>query len=179
MRLNEALTLAWDADEAITPVLTGKGLPYLHIPARMQKNRKAQDVPTTPAFAAMLMETSEGERTGFIFCPKQQRRHARPMLHKTSRTISAIGRAANIVVNATGKAASAHDLRRSFGQRLADAGLPPRDLQCIMRHSSFTTTEAYYLRDKVQDQAKRIAMYLGTSEKMNEAEERKKEAANA
>ena len=51
---------------------------------------------------------------------------------------------------------------------MADAGLPSRDLQAIMRHASITTTEEYYLRDKVQYQAKRIAMYLGKSEKMNE-----------
>ena len=64
-------------------------------------------------------------------------------------------------MNAAGKPASAHDLRRSFGQRMADAGLPPRDLQPIMQHASFTTTEAYYLKDKAQDQGQRIAMYLG------------------
>ena len=47
-------------------------------------------------------------------------------------------------VNET-KPASAHDLRRSFGQRLADAGVLPRDLQAIMRHKHFSTTEKYYL----------------------------------
>lgn len=45
---------------------------------------------------------------------------------------------------------------------MADAGLAPRDLQAIMRHSRLATTEAYYLRDRVQDQAKRIAACLGT-----------------
>ena len=179
LRLQEALSLSWDDESGITPVLGGKGLPYLHIPAKMQKNRKAQDVPTTPAFAELLEEIDRDKRSGPVFCPKQQRRHARPMLHRTSRTITAIGRAANIVVNSSGKAASAHDLRRSFGQRLADAGLPPRDLQAIMRHASYTTTEAYYLRDRIQDQAKRIAQYLGTGEKTAVTDGRKKEAVTA
>ncbi len=45
---------------------------------------------------------------------------------------------------------------------MADAGLPPRDLQVVMRHASFTTTGSYYLRDRAQDQGQRIAAYLGT-----------------
>jgi integrase len=64
-------------------------------------------------------------------------------------------------------ARTAHDLRRSFGQRMADAGIPPRDLQAIMRHASLTTTEKYYLRHRASDQAERIAAYLGTSARIN------------
>ena len=81
--------------------------------------------------------------------------------------ITEIGRKALVSVNAQEKPASAHDLRRSFGQRMADAGLPLRDLQAIMRHASVSTTEAYYLRDRVQDQAARIAKYLGTAANMS------------
>lgn len=115
------------------------------------------------------METPAGKRTGWVFNPGARRGQRRLTPEQVGRTISLIGKAACIVVNATAKAASAHDLRRSFGQRMADAGLPSRDLQAIMRHASITTTEAYYLRDKVQDQAKRIAMYLGTSARMTAA----------
>jgi integrase len=169
LRLTEAMMLNWDSDDAITPVFPKRGLPVLHIPAKLQKNRKAQDVPTTPAFAALLMETPDGERTGWIFKPEARRGQQRLKPEQVGRTISLIGEKAGIVVNAAGKTASAHDLRRSFGQRMADAGLPSRDLQAIMRHASITTTEEYYLRDKVQDQAKRIAMYLGTSARMTAA----------
>jgi integrase len=66
-------------------------------------------------------------------------------------------------VNGKGKPASAHDLRRSFGQRLADAGVPPRDLQVVMRHASMATTEAYYLTTRVQDVAERLAVRLSCS----------------
>ena len=44
---------------------------------------------------------------------------------------------------------------------MADAGVPVRLLQKMMRHSSFTTTEQFYLRDRVQDQARQLAVYLG------------------
>lgn len=179
LRLGEALNLSWDIDGTIRPQWNKRGLPVLLIPAKMQKNRKAMEVPTTPAFVALLEETPKDDRTGWVFRPRQLRRHSRPTLHRTSRIITAIGKAANVIVNAAGKPASAHDLRRSFGQRLADAGLPPRDLQAIMRHASFTTTEAYYLRDRVQDQAARIAKYLGTATLAAPSDERKKEASNA
>lgn len=169
LRLSEAMMVNWDADDAITPVFPKSGLPVLHIPAKLQKNRKAQDVPTTPTFADLLKETSEGERTGWVFNPGARRGQRRLTPEQVGRTITLIGKAARIAVNAVGKPASAHDLRRSFGQRMADAGLPSRDLQAIMRHASITTTEAYYLRDKVQDQAKRIAMYLGTSARLTAA----------
>jgi integrase len=54
-----------------------------------------------------------------------------------------IGKTALVFVNESGKPASAHDLRRSFGQRMADAGIPARDLQAMMRHKSMATTEKY------------------------------------
>ena len=73
---------------------------------------------------------------------------------QVGRTVAAIGRKANVAVNEGGKPATAHDLRRSFGQRMADAGVPVRLLQKMMRHASFTTTELFYLRDRVQDQAR-------------------------
>jgi integrase len=43
---------------------------------------------------------------------------------------------------------------------LADAGVPPRDLQLIMRHSSFTTTQTYYLTSDAAAASKRLASYL-------------------
>jgi hypothetical protein len=46
---------------------------------------------------------------------------------------------------------------------MADAGIPPRDLQAIMRHASLATTEKYYLRHRASEQADRIASYLDGS----------------
>lgn len=162
LRLREALSVAWDIDGMIVPTFHRKGLPTLHIPAKLQKSRKAQDVPTTPGFAALLEETPAERRKGFIFNPGPRRGTERLCVTQVGRIIASIGEAAHVVVNAAGKSASAHDLRRSFAQRMANAGIAPRDLQAIMRHSSLATTEAYYLREQVQDQGARIAACLGT-----------------
>ena len=171
LRLSEAMALHWDAEGAIVPRKSRGGLLLLSIPAKMQKSRKALEAPTTPAFTALL----EGiqNRTGWIFNPparRQRRGQGRLTAEHVGRIITLFGIEAKVKVNAEGKPASAHDLRRSFGQRMADAGLPPRDLQAIMRHASFTTTEAYYLRDRAQDQGQRIAAYLGTGTKKPAAE---------
>ncbi len=174
LRLSEAMAMHWDADGAIVPRTTRTGLLLLNIPAKMQKSRKAQEVPTTPAFAALLQAMPN--RKGWIFNPlarRQRRGQGRLCAEQVGRIISLIGAEAKVKVNQGGKPASAHDLRRSFGQRMADAGLPPRDLQAIMRHASFTTTEAYYLRDRAQDQGQRIAMYLGTDTKKPAEQEAK------
>ncbi|MDP6554896.1 MAG: site-specific integrase, partial [Pirellulaceae bacterium] len=104
-----------------------------------------------------------------VFNPTKRRGQGRYTdLRQVGRVISKIGRAAEVFVTDDGKPASAHDLRRSFGQRMADAGLPPRDLQAIMRHSSMATTEKYYLTNRASDQAERIAKYLGTHQTINE-----------
>jgi integrase len=81
-------------------------------------------------------------------------------IKRVGRAITAIGREAGATVNSKGKPASAHDLRRSFGERLADAGVPPRELQSIMRHSRLETTERYYLRHNAAEQGKRLAAQL-------------------
>jgi integrase len=167
LRLSEALALHWEEGRGIVPHLTRSGLLLLHIPGKLQKSRKAQDVPTTPAFAALL--ESLPSRKGWILNPTPRRGQKRLSAAQVSRIISAIGAKAKIVVSDSGKNASAHDLRRSFGQRMADAGLSPRDLQSIMRHASVLTTEQYYLKHRAQDQGERIARYLGTLATAQEA----------
>ncbi|HJN08632.1 MAG TPA: site-specific integrase [Pirellulaceae bacterium] len=165
LRLAEAMHLSWDDDALIMPLRTRGGGYLLKIPANMQKSRKSQEVPTTPAFAALLDEVLIDARTGWIFNPEPRRvMKTRLGAKQVGRILTVIGKRAEVFVNAEDKPASAHDLRRSFGQRMADAGLPPRDLQSIMRHSSLTTTEKYYLRHRAVEQAERIAMYLGTSQ---------------
>jgi hypothetical protein len=134
------------------------GCVVLQIPAGRQKNGRDQTIPTIPAFAAPLEETPEVQRTGFVFSPARERGEGRYAdVKRVGRIITAIGREAGVTVNANGKPASAHDLRRSFGQRLADAGVPMRELQSIMRHARFETTEKYYLKHNAADQAKRLA----------------------
>jgi integrase len=74
-------------------------------------------------------------------------------LKRISRTISAIGRKAGVVVNkAAGKYASAHDLRRSFGTCWASR-VKPATLRLLMRHKSIETTLKYYVDQDADDVA--------------------------
>ena len=103
------------------------------------------------------------DRCGWVFNPAKLRGEGRYTdMRQVSRVIQKIATMADVIVNDDGKPASAQDLRRSFGQRMADTGMPLRDLQAMMRHSSFTTTERYYLKANAVEQAERIAAYLGT-----------------
>ena len=66
-----------------------------------------------------------------------------PTTSRVSKIISKIGAKANVVVD-TNKTASAHDLRRSFGEQWASK-LMPAQLTEIMRHDSIETTMKYYV----------------------------------
>ena len=70
------------------------------------------------------------------------------------------GRIVGDIGAAAGVNKGAHDIRRGFGQRLADLGVPPRDLQLMMRHRDFKTTEAYYLKSDAATTSKRLAEIL-------------------
>ena len=72
---------------------------------------------------------------------------------QVGRLITAIGRLANVKVNERTKGdelkvkyASAHDLRRSFGERWA-ARVMPQVLMELMRHESIETTHIYLEAD--------------------------------
>jgi integrase len=67
----------------------------------------------------------------------------RPAVHRVSKIISAIGEKAKVRVDVK-KTASAHDLRRAFGERWA-ARLMPAQLMELMRHESIETTLSYYV----------------------------------
>jgi hypothetical protein len=122
LRLEESLELYWDRDDKLRVDFTGK-FPMLHIPAELEKGHQDRLLPITPEFAEFLLATPEADRTGRVFDPKAKRVKG-PSLqpHRVGELVSAIGKAANVKVNTnpkTGKVkfASAHDLRRSFGER--------------------------------------------------------------
>jgi integrase len=82
---------------------------------------------------------------------------------RVSRTIAAIGRAADIVVRQADerrghrvKYASAHDIRRGFAQRLVDAGVSVELLQLLMRHADFATTRRHYAGARAVQSAPRF-----------------------
>ncbi len=58
------------------------------------------------------------------------------------------------------KYASAHDLRRSCGERLRNAGVPPLVICRVMRHSSWETRRRHYAPGDVQEDAQVLRRVL-------------------
>jgi integrase len=162
LRLKESLDLYWVRDDKLCVDLSGKR-PMLRIPAALEKGNRDRLLPIAPDFAAFLLRTPEAQRTGPVFMPGPQRYKERALLpHRVGRIISAIGKVAGVVVN-TGsrKFASAHDLRRSFGERWA-AKLMPQVLRDLMRHESIETTMRYYVGRNAETTADAVWQAYGS-----------------
>jgi integrase len=154
LRLAESLILSWNDDSPFFVDLSGKR-PRFRIYCEAEKGHQDRLLPMTPDFASFLFRTPEAERHGRVFTIDGAVAGKAMTEKRVSRKISAIGKAANVVVNKTaGKYASAHDLRRCFGTRWAKKVMPAV-LQQLMRHASIDTTMAYYVdvdADDVADQ---------------------------
>lgn len=142
LRLEEALELTWDEHNKPRLDLTGRR-PLILIPAEHQKNHTDTLHPIAPEFAEFVEATPKAERTGYVFPLPFRRKDT------VSKVITAIGKAAGVKVNTDGrtgkvKYASAHDLRRAFGERWAKRVMPAV-LQKLMRHSHIETTLKYYV----------------------------------
>ena len=86
-------------------------------------------MPMAPEFTELLLTTPAADRAGRVF--KLVDRFGKPRQFKddwVSRVVSAIGEKAGVKVNTDQrgriKYASAHDLRRSFGERWAPRVMP-------------------------------------------------------
>lgn len=151
LRLSDATALYWNREDCpeakcLEVDLSGKR-PMLLIPAGFDKSKKERILSIAPEFAEFLLATPEAERVGTVFHLKRRRKRydGEIRLIQVSNVISEIGRKANVKVNTeTGKTASAHDLRRSFGQRWA-ARVMPQILMQLMRHEDISTTMKYYV----------------------------------
>ncbi|MBM4022885.1 MAG: site-specific integrase [Planctomycetes bacterium] len=116
----------------------------LRIPAELEKGNKERLLPMAPEFARLLETVPEHERTGPVF--KLKRMDGKPSAitkDRVSKIVTKIGDKAKVWVD-TNKTASAHDLRRAFGERWA-AKLMPAQLMQLMRHESIDTTLSYYV----------------------------------
>jgi integrase len=136
------LELYWDRDDKLCVDLSGRR-PMLRIPAALEKGNKDRLLPMAPDFAELLLSVPESERTGPVFAPGTRRHSDRLSDVTVGRTVSEIGKAAGVKVN-TAKFASAHDLRRSFGERWASRVMP-QVLMELMRHESIDTTMKFYV----------------------------------
>jgi integrase len=143
LRLAESLELYWDREDKLHPVLTGR-YPMLRIPAALEKGHKERLLPMAPEFARLLETVPEAERIGPVFkLDRIDGKPGRANKDRVSKIISKIGAKAKVRVDAK-KTASAHDLRRAFGERWA-ARLMPAQLMELMRHESIDTTLSYYV----------------------------------
>ncbi|QDT84780.1 tyrosine-type recombinase/integrase [Gimesia chilikensis] len=155
LRLSESLELYWDREDKLSVDLSGK-YPMLRIRAEAEKGNKDRLLPIVPEFASFLEEVPEDLRTGPVFNPRAIKCYQERMTAAAvSKKIADIGEDANIVVGdkgnidkKTGKRkprfASAHDLRRSFGERWAMKVMPQALMQ-LMRHESMETTLKFYV----------------------------------
>src|SRR5262249_50776187 len=131
-RLGEALAMSWDQSAPVAVLgLDGKR-PVVRIDAAFQKGGRQTETPAVPEFAELLRESPA--TTGYVFAGLPSRR-----VDNVSKTISAIASKANV-------AATAHDLRRSFGARWSRR-LEAQALRQLMRHKSIQTTLAFYATD--------------------------------
>ena len=115
----------------------------------MEKGNRSRVLPMAPEFAEFLRQTADNKRHGYVFAPlpRRQRYGDRLSAEHIGRVVTAIGKAANVKVSATAtkvKYASAHDLRRSFGERWSSRVLP-QILMELMRHESIATTMLFYV----------------------------------
>ena len=157
LRLSESLELWWDRLDGLYPVFPKEGRPMLHVPGELEKGHADRLLPIAPEFAMFLAETPENERTGPVFSLRSRRRGRRELIkaHRVSEIISKIGERAGVRVYADPKRpdrvkfASAHDLRRAFGERWAGR-LMPAQLMELMRHESIETTLRFYVGRNAQ-----------------------------
>ena len=136
LRLSEALKLSWDWKDPFAVSLDVKYPRYV-IDGDAQKSGKSEMLPIAPEYVGMLREFIRSDREGLVLDWPFT-------LTWTKKVISSIGAEAKVKVNSEGKAASAHDLRRSFGTRWAPK-LAPADLKQLMRHATIATTMEFYV----------------------------------
>ena len=150
LRRGEALNLHWDRQDRLHPVFGANGRPVLRIPGECEKGHTDRLLPLAPEFAMMLIGTPEEQRSGRVFqIPGIRGGTEKRRQEWVGKKVSEIGKKAGVVVQVhpeTGKVkyASAHDLRRAFGERWA-ALIMPAHLQQLMRHESIETTLRYYV----------------------------------
>ena len=170
LRLGESLELWWDNDAKLQVIFIEDDL-MLRIPAALEKGNKDRILPIAPEFAEFLLRTPVEERRGRVFKLQARKVHGdRLTADRVTRLISKIGAAANVVVNkGRNKFATAHDLRRSFGERWAERVMP-QTLMELMRHESIETTLKYYVGRNAQRTARIVR------EAYNESLKKKAEA---
>ncbi len=151
LRLGESLKLLWEEqDDQMHIYRLDAARPMLRIWEESEKGKRDRLLALTPDFVEHLRTVDECNRGGEVFRLPLFRygKRIRTTNEKTvSKKVSAIGEAANVIVGqhkGGPRYATAHDLRRSFGERWA-LKVRPVILKELMRHSSLETTMKYYV----------------------------------
>ncbi len=167
LRLTESLILSWDSEEGLLVDLHSHKYPMLRIRAEAEKGNKDRLMPIVPEFTEFLLSVPESERTGFVFNPLHERSFYKRLTPlAVSKKIVDIGEKANIIVSEKGnrdretgelkpRFASAHDLRRAFGERWS-LKVMPQVLMQLMRHESMETTLKFYVGRNAEKAAEAI-----------------------
>lgn len=142
LRIGEAFILSWDFTADFAVDLAGPS-PIFRITAAGQKRAVNELLPMAPDFADWLEQVPPRQRRGRVF-------RFPVRLDTACKVISKIGNKAGIVVTPQGGTATAHDLRRSFGNRWASK-VPAATLQRLMRHEDIKTTMSYYVALQADD----------------------------
>ena len=143
-----------------------------------QIGQNQESIPLLSWFEAILLKTPAENRKDWVFNPLSLQlrlgrkiRHHRPDAEWVGKVIARIGKAAGIIVEPaderTGrpiKHATAHDLRRSCGERLRNAGVPPLVICRVMRHVSWETTRKHYAPGDIQKDAAVLRSIIGPVE---------------
>ena len=160
LRLEESLELHWTDRGRLCVIDLDDDDPTLWVPADKEKGNRLREIPLAPEFAALLRKVTI--REGFVFNPTTQRpgRYGRLRGQQVGRTVCRIGKLAEIEVS-PGKYASAHDLRRSFGDRWAQR-VQTAVLMELMRHRSITTTMKFYVGRNAKQTSKLLRQSMGT-----------------
>ena len=167
LRIGEAVALRWDGISAGLVVdMTGRR-PMLRIDAAAEKGNRNRLLPLAPEFCRLLSRVPADKRRGRVFSvphPKTGRHVAvrrgfrrsfaksarrpgsRSVPRSRARSTRRPGERRPVEVV---KFASAHDLRRSFGERWAERVLP-KVLMELMRHESIGTTMRFYVGQNAQ-----------------------------
>lgn len=155
LRIGEALALHWTDDSQISARLE-MDPPMFLVRAETDKGRRERLFPIAPEFVEQLRTTPKRRRRGHVFRLPVHRR-----VDDVSKLLADCGRASGVWVSPE-KCVSAHDLRRSFGDRWSEV-LLPQDLMLLMRHESIETTMRFYVgRDAARTARKLWSVHAGS-----------------
>jgi integrase len=160
LRLGEAVELRWDGIAAGLVIDISGRRPMLRIDAAHEKGNRDRLLPLAPEFCRLLQRTPEARQRGKVFSVPHPKSGRILPTDEVSALICRIGKAAGVKVRSktrtktdkttgerkpveTVKFASAHDLRRSFGERWS-VRVMPRVLMELMRHENINTTLKFY-----------------------------------